>query len=363
MNNLNEGNFRKGEIPLEAEERKTAMSHDEMQDYRKTLCSFTGEDIPNEVNQLMAKIRYPRFLYKYRAVNNNNLDALRSNKLFFSKASSYDDPFDTFLHIDVEKIRQEFDSNYSSPEALAALANGMKETFQNQPGIPQEFIQQVTNVEGLKQLFANGITNQFLSYVLTLRSKIQDEILSICFSENGFNETLWLKYADMHKGFCLMYDLNETDSFHCGKLEKCENCGVYKGGTRIYPIYYSNIPYDATKFARLVMGYDMEQRLGSPLPDFMKKELKPIPWEIERISLIKKTCHRYDEEWRMIANSKMNLPAMIEWVPKGVIIGLRTSQVDKNLIISMAKEAGVKNIYQSYIDEKNKLNAYLIDNV
>ena len=58
---------------MDAEERKTAMSHDEMQDYWKTLCSFTGEDIPNEVNQLMAKIRYPRFLYKYRAVNNNNL--------------------------------------------------------------------------------------------------------------------------------------------------------------------------------------------------------------------------------------------------------------------------------------------------
>ena len=36
---------------LEAEERKTAMSHDEMQDYWETLCSFTGEDIPNEVNQ------------------------------------------------------------------------------------------------------------------------------------------------------------------------------------------------------------------------------------------------------------------------------------------------------------------------
>lgn len=65
---------------MKAEERKTAMSHDEMQDYWETLCSFTGEDIPNEVNQLMAKIRYPRFLYKYRAVNNNNLDALRSNK-------------------------------------------------------------------------------------------------------------------------------------------------------------------------------------------------------------------------------------------------------------------------------------------
>ena len=348
---------------MEAEERKTAMSHDEMQDYWKTLCSFTGEDIPNEINQLMAKIRYPRFLYKYRAVNNNNLDALRSNKLFFSKSSSYDDPFDTFLHIDVEKIRQEFDSNYSSPEALAALANGMKETFQNQSGVPQEFIQQVTTVEGLKQLFANGITKQFLSYVLTLRSKIQDEILSICLSENGFNESLWLKYADMHKGFCLMYDLNDSDSFHCGKLSKCVNCGVYKGGTRVYPVYYSNESHDATDLLKLVMAQEVAQRLGGSLPESIQKDLKPLPWEIERNSLIKKECHKYDEEWRMIANAKMKLPAMIEWVPKGIIIGLRTSQVDKNLIISMAKEAGVKNIYQSYIDETNSLNAYLLTDV
>lgn len=272
--------------------------------------------------------------------------------VFFSKASSYDDPFDTFLHIDVEKIRQKFVNNYSSHEALAALANGMKETFQNQPGIPQEFIQQVTNVEGLKQLFTSGITNQFLSYLLTLRSKIQDEILSICLSENGFNESLWHKYADMHKGFCLMYDLNDLDSFRCGKLDSCANCGVYKYGTRLYPIYYSDTPHDATNFAKFVMGQDMIQQLQVPLPDFMQEELKPLPWEVERNSLIKKECHKYDEEWRLIANCKMNLPAMIEWVPSGVIIGLRRSPVDKNLIISMDKEAGVKNIYQSYIDEK-----------
>lgn len=79
--------------------------------------------------------------------------------------------------------------------------------------------------------------------------------------------------------------------------------------------------------------------------------------------MIKKECHKYDEEWRLIANCKMNLPAMIEWVPAGVIIGLRTSQVDKNLIISMSKEARVKNIYQSYIDETNSLNAYLLTDV
>src|SRR5699024_11379802 len=123
---------------------------------------------------------------------------------------------------------------------------------QNQPGIPQEFIQQVTNVEGLKQLFESGITNQFLSYLLTLRSKIQDEILSICFSENGFNETLWLKYADMHKGFCLMYDLNDSGSFRCGKLDRYSNCGVNKYETRIYPVYYSDTHHDTTKYTTYV---------------------------------------------------------------------------------------------------------------
>ena len=160
-----------------------------------------------------------------------------------------------------------------------------------------------------------------------------------------------------------MYDPYDENSFHCGKLKKCENCGVYKGGTRIYPVYYSNTPHDATNFAKFVMGQDMIQQLHVPLPDFMQEELKPLPWEVERNSLIKKECHKYDEEWRMLANCKMNLPAMIECVPAGVIIGLRTPPVDKNLIISMAKEAGVKNIYQSYIDEKNRLNAYLLKDV
>ena len=112
----------------------------------------------------------------------------------------------------------------------------------------------------------------------------------------------------MHKGFCLMYDLSDADSSHCGKLDKCVNCGVYKYGTRIYPVYYSNTPHDATNFAKFVMGQDMVQQLGVPLPDFMQKELKPLPWEVERNSLIKKECHKYDEEWRMLANCKMRTP-------------------------------------------------------
>ena len=218
-----------------------------------------------------------------------------------------------------------------------------------------------------KKFFSEETNKMFVKTFMdnALRDPITGEIgkgIIFCVSRKHAAKITQLLnvYADMMfpGKYC-----SDFASFHCGKLSKCVNCGVYKGGTRIYPVYYSNESHDATDLLKLVMAQEVAQRLGGSLPESIQKDLKPLPWEIERNSLIKKECHKYDEEWRMIANAKMKLPAMIEWVPKGVIIGLRTSQVDKNLIISMAKEAGVKNIYQSYIDETNSLNAYLLTDV
>lgn len=349
---------------MQIAERKPAMNDEERQKFWETLCSLTGDNLQEEAKTLASRIHYPRFLYRYRSVNNNNLEALRTNKLYFSKASKYDDPFDTFLHIDVEKVRMEFQKIFQSNKSREMLANAMKEVLENNPNnFPQEYIKKVTTLEEIESLYESGLTNQFLSYLLTLRTKIQDEIQSICFSENGVNETLWLKYADMHKGFALIYDLCNTENIRCGKMDKCKKCGVHLYGTPIYPVYYSDTPHDATSLAKTVMGQEMVTQLGMSMPEFLQNEFKPMTWEIERNSLIKKECHRYDEEWRMIANCQMKSPAMIEWVPDGVILGLRTSPVDENLIITMAEQSGIKNIYKSYIDKDNKLNAFLIGKV
>ena len=83
-------------------------------------------------------------------------------------------------------------------------------------------------------------------------------------------------------------------------------------------------------------------------------------WEVEKNSLIKKECHKYDQEWRMIANCPITPPVTVEWIPDSVILGLRTSAVDAKLIISIAKQAGIKNVYQSYFDNSNRLNAFKI---
>ena len=84
------------------------MNHQEREVFWKTLCSFTGKDSEAECNELVQIIKLPRYLFRYRSVNIQSLEALRTNKLYFSSANYYDDPFDTFLHIDIEKIKEEY---------------------------------------------------------------------------------------------------------------------------------------------------------------------------------------------------------------------------------------------------------------
>ena len=94
------------------------------------------------------------------------------------------------------------------------------------------------------------------------------------------------------------------------------------------------------------------------IPQELYVEMGNVLWEQERTTLIKKECHQYDEEWRMITGCIMKPPVMMEWIPNGIILGLRMGVAEENLVVSMAKEAGIKNIYKSYINAQNKLDAY-----
>ena len=153
----------------------------------------------------------------------------------------------------------------------------------------------------------------------------------------------------------------------CGKQEKCEQCGVNRWGTPLYPVYYSDKQYDGTRFAQYITYCKMfaESQINGneqwqSIFSNVIATFGNVNWERERITLIKKECHQYDEEWRIILNCRMNGPVMREWIPSAVILGLNMGDAERNLTISIAKEAGVKSIYDSYIDDKGMLNAMQI---
>ncbi len=126
------------------------------------------------------------------------------------------------------------------------------------------------------------------------------------------------------------------------------------GFTSLYPMYYSDDKYNATEFAKAnILEYICKKHLS---PEISKGIVSMIPqnlWEQTKISLIKSRCHEYDCECRMVCNSLTPNKMMREWIPSGIIIGLRTSENDRNLLIRSAKIAGIEHVYELYPNPQN----------
>ena len=66
---------------------------------------------------------FPKYLYRYRPASLKSIEALRTNRLYFSTANYYDDPFDTFINIDLQDMKRVFDElsqNYEEEKIFEA---------------------------------------------------------------------------------------------------------------------------------------------------------------------------------------------------------------------------------------------------
>ncbi|MCM1530581.1 MAG: DUF2971 domain-containing protein [Alistipes sp.] len=208
------------------------------------------------------------------------------------------------------------------------------------------------------------LSNEFLDFtkfkgqLMGIRNSIQRKLFSICFCEDEYNETLWLKYAGNYSGFVLVYDMESPDTFMCGKEEQCQNCNSAKERPYIYPVYYSDVRYDATKYASGIWLMEkIEQQNNMALLPFYKYVYSTLVWEAERISLIKKKCHENDQEWRMIRPAISEQRSCIKMKPSRVIIGLRTPDYESRLIVSAAVNAGIQEIHKLYINDSDILSS------
>ena len=327
----------------------------------KMLTSLDGKDLSKDKQKLDQVISTPRYLYRYRPVNTRNLDALRTNKLYFSTSDYYDDPFDTFIHINIRELLNVINAisnNELEYNQIAEYARRVALSFNND--INDEHIKSlISRVNSL--ISDQDQQNKILSYFRNIRNEIKKDIWSVCFSENGLNEVLWLKYAQQHKGFAVQYDLSKPENLKCGQYEKCSKCGIQLQGTMLYPIVYSNEHYNGTRFAQYITCIKFfNNDIANHFLSLVNTDSDSIRWEPLKISLIKKMCHHYDEEWRMILNGTMKAPVMCEWKPDAVILGLNIETEDRNLVLSMAREAGISTIYESYINDAGELDKKLL---
>lgn len=259
------------------------MSTEERLQFGKTLCSLKGENMNDEGQRLMKTIKYPRFIYRYRSVNNNSLAALMENKLFFSTPNFYDDPFDTFLRIDKDEVIAHINQELNSIEIINDYADFHK--------IPIEIAKE--KISNILQIFLNELNRDSFNY---LREVLRSEVYSVCFTDTWRNEALWLKYADQHRGFAVVYDLLDTTSCLCGKYKNCIDCQTVNTSIHYYPICYTNEIYNATEYAKHLAVFQAFKSQNDNYIYHLRSKLPPFYWEREKISLIKKKCHEYDAE-------------------------------------------------------------------
>lgn len=303
------------------------------------------------VSMLMDASPWPDTLCRFRPVDGGTLQQLQDNKQFFSSADRYDDPFDTYFYIDVdqmvpvyEEMRKElFEGNSEFADILCQIA-----MFSGQQ--PDKFVSMLSN----ELLDFNKLKGQ----LKMVHNSIQRRLFSICFCEDPYNETLWLKYAKNYSGFVLIYDLKCPDTFMCGKEEVCQNCNSAREHPYIYPVCYSDMRYDATKYA---LGIWLMEKIGQhnnmAMASLYNYVQTSLAWEAERISLIKKKCHEYDQEWRMIRPAISEQRSCIKMKPSKIIIGFRTPQYERRLIVSAAEIAGIQEIHELYINDLDKLDS------
>lgn len=305
------------------------------------LLSLNSDDAINGITLLESAIQYPKSLYKFRPVSLSSLDNLQNNKLFFSSADKYDDPFDSFMYINTQQVEDELTTISKS----GGPPKELKDLFSSIFSISSEQIDLA-----ISSLDFEKVKNKIFSLLRDTQKTVQSDMQSICFSEDGMNEQLWLKYADNHSGFVLEYNLADSSTFLCGKNEECKKCLAGRLYYPTYPVYYSSEKYNATAFARnTIIVQAITSLFSAPIQSQLLQMVSPSLWERERITLCKKKCHEHDEEWRMIyPGFKTDKRPFICWRPSSVTLGMKMEQRSRNLVITLSKIAGIPTIYECY---------------
>ena len=331
------------------------MNQDERKKFWDVLLTMHDAE-PEHIQKLHETITVPHKLCRFRSVSESSLAQLQENRLYFSTADYYDDPFDTYFYVDyryLENLLLAINSMMKGQDGEKAALNIL-----SMCGFSSDAAQ-----NSLKLSAQNPLTIQQLQvWVENVHSQILKTLYTICFCEDPLNETLWLKYADNHRGFVIVYDFYDGETDLCRKEAKCAKCLINLSPPSLYPVYYSDAKYDATRYAMALLLKDSLSCSNIPIPEIFKNAIYSRSlWEIERVSLIKKSCHAFDGEWRMICSQLSTSRPSIKLKPKSVFIGLRTPQYKERLIISAATVAGIKDIRKIQINRKDELEAVPIE--
>lgn len=285
------------------------------------------------------QIQGESFLFRYREVNQNNINALENNRLYFSTPANFNDPYDNLVYANTFQIMQHVYGNIH--KGMDGYLNKLKEKNPMAAGVGYVF----WNGEKREE-YLHDFIEEIISCVDHIKKSVRRNTKIICFSKVYNSMLMWSHYADNHKGFLLAYDMQDIKSAERFNV----NDEIINNKTYLGEVSYVSNQLDLSDDIEDYVRYNMMPTLG----DVETQDIKISAIKLREFMLQKSVEWEYEREWRLIPriiSLEQESPlGYINCIPKAVILGAHCSKEDTIAINEIAKKKNI-SVYRMYLDE------------
>ncbi|GAD31408.1 conserved hypothetical protein [Photobacterium leiognathi lrivu.4.1] len=202
-------------------------------------------------------------LFKFRAFENNHIEALIKNELWFSVGSAFNDPFDCSINLPMTWATGETLLKFIAHHTeLPMVLHREGKSYSEIKKIIEVTIKNMLD----KPIVFNGESSDIYKEIIFGNL---EKSLVLCLSKNVKNNVLWSHYSNWHTGFCIELDLDSL----------LKSMDLY---------CHSEVIYDDKP-------YDILSNIGSG-NNYSTRQL------IKDICFKKCTNWKYEEEYRFVHN-------------------------------------------------------------
>jgi hypothetical protein len=145
-------------------------------------------------------------LYMYQPLDTNDdrrLDWLRSDQLWMSDTSNFNDPLDVRLKVEDLRYRGPFDDDFRIRSAMKSLVN-------ENPAVLNHWFYDEVLMQHLQHWIDHNLTLASTNLCQQIERRFR-EFGVACFTPDWNNELMWAHYASSHRGFCVEYSIQKMN--------------------------------------------------------------------------------------------------------------------------------------------------------
>ena len=293
----------------------------------------------------------PQKLYRLRAYDDRSVKALVEDKLYFSRADYFNDPYDCLLYFDPKEIRKRLEKMFSDESLRVGIdQSGLQFPIFGIARSKEEYIHKFG-------LIRSEIIDNMCEKHLEAISLMQKTTFVICFCETVLSPIMWSHYSNNHRGFAIEYEF-EPDVFAPTPYMTNESNSVVYGWNSLLPVFYSKHRADATELAKLFCLCETKDRLRPKSERWMEGLFLPDMLTRTKLSVVKSESWSYEREWRMVVtrewpNDIVNNQLPINKKASAIYLGEKMEQEHKNELIYIAHDKNIP-VYEMHTDYTSK---------